>query len=164
MDERNVNRKLNILCYCLIAVVAIVVCLGETAVLPVGILADEDALPTDVQQFRDLMPAGRMSYSFVLQIVECLVMLAMVPLALKYMDFYVIKRLVTLRPGQYFMQAAVRMLMLAIPIVLGILLYYMMLNTSMLYCSLISALAFLYIWPTTKRLRRETNKKEEERQ
>ncbi len=151
MDERAVNRKLNILCYSLIAVVLVIVCLGETDVLPVGILADDVELPT-----------GSMSYSFVLQIVECLVMLAMVPLALKYMDFYVIKRLVTLRPERYLMQASMRMVMLAIPIVLGILFYYIMLNTSMLYCSLISALAFLYIWPTQKRLRRETNKKSEQ--
>ncbi len=151
MDERAVNRKLNILCYSLIAVVLVIVCLGETDVLPVGILADDVELPT-----------GSMSYSFVLQIVECLVMLAMVPLALKYMDFYVIKRLVTLHPERYLMQASMRMVMLAIPIVLGILFYYIMLNTSMLYCSLISALAFLYIWPTQKRLRRETNKKSEQ--
>ncbi len=151
MDEKAVNRKLNILCYSLIAVVLVIVCLGETGVLPVGILADDAELP-----------ASRMSYSFVLQIVECLVMLAMVPLALKYMDFYVIKRLVRLRPERYLMQASMRMVMLAIPIVLGILFYYIMLNTSMLYCSLISALAFLYIWPTPKRLKRETNKKDEQ--
>ncbi len=154
------NRNLNVLCYSLVAVVIIIVCLGETGVLPVGILADDAEPAADAQQYGNLLPAGRMTYSFVLQIVECLVMLAMVPLALKYMDFYAIKRLVTLRPGQYVMHAAVRMLMLAIPIVLGALLYYMMLSTSMLYCALISALAFLYIWPTTKRLRRETNKNE----
>ncbi len=151
MEERKVNRNLNILCYSLVAVVIIIVCLGEAGVLPVGILADDAKVP-----------AAKVTYSFVLQIVECLVMLAMVPLALKYMDFYAIKRLVTLRPEQYFTHAAVRMLMLAIPIVLGAILYYMMLSTSMLYCALISALAFLYIWPTSKRLRRETNKKEEQ--
>ncbi len=160
MDERKVNRNLNVLCYSLVAVVLAIVCLGETGVLPVGILVDEAESPAEAQQFDNLLPAASMSYSFVLQIVECLVMLAMVPLALKYMDFYAIKRLVTLRPEQYFTQAAVRMLMLAIPIILGLLLYYMMLSTSMLYCALISALAFLYIWPTQKRLKRETNKKE----
>ncbi len=160
MDERKVNRNLNVLCYSLVAVVIIIVCLGETGVLPVGILADEAEVPAGAQQLDSLLPTARMSYSFVLQIVECLVMLAMVPLALKYMDFYAIKRLVALRPEQYLTQAAVRMLMLAIPIILGLLLYYIMLSTSMLYCALISALAFLYIWPTPKRLKRETNKKE----
>ncbi|MCD8302867.1 MAG: hypothetical protein LUC44_07600 [Prevotellaceae bacterium] len=133
MDEKKVNCRLNLLAWCLVGVAAVLLLLGETEVLPLGLL------PT----------------SYALQICECLVMLVCVPLALKLMAFRSVRGRLAAQPRLYPSLAAVRIILLALPMIAGVALYFLMLDTSMLYCALISTLAFIYIWPSEDRQRAE---------
>ncbi|MCD7720674.1 MAG: hypothetical protein LUI09_00415 [Prevotellaceae bacterium] len=80
----------------------------------------------------NVIPNGILPPAYPLQIAECLLMLASVPLAFTRV----------LRDRH-----TLRILLLALPLLLGLALYFLMMDTSMLYCALIPALALLYIWP-----------------
>ncbi len=128
------NKRLNALTACVAFLAAALLFLGERNVIPTGIIPQ----------------------NYVLQIIECLLTLGCVPLALKFMTFTLVRANVTSSPRRYYPCAVLRILMLAVPLLLGIVLYYVMLDASMFYCALIAALAFLYVWPTKGRLRNET--------
>ncbi len=142
MDEKEVNRRLNLLAWCLVGLAVLLLLLGETEVLPLGLL------PTN----------------YALQIVECLVMLVCVPLALKLMAFRAVRKGLAAQPRLYLRLSVLRLALLALPMIVGVALYFLMLDTSMLYCALISALAFIYIWPSANRQRAELEEHNEEGQ
>ncbi|MCD8266547.1 MAG: hypothetical protein LUC33_05270 [Prevotellaceae bacterium] len=120
---RRLNLRLNLLSWAVVSASVVLLILGELNWLPNGILPP----------------------SYALQITECLLMLLCVPLALRLTTLKSLRR-------HYPTLATLRIIMLAMPLLLGLALYFLMMDTSMLYCSLIAALAFLYIWPTRRRM------------
>ncbi len=128
-DWRSTDKRLSVLAIAIVVVAIVLVCLGETEVLPTGIVP----------------------VSYALQATECLLALACMPLALKWMAIKWIRERVAARPHLYFAHSVVRLLMLAVPMSFGIALYFLMNDASMGYCASIAALALVYIWPSEKR-------------
>ena len=134
MDAKKINRMLNLLAVIQLATAVIIVILFETG----------------------LAPSGTVGPNYVGQIAVVLTTLLCVPLALKLMAFRRIHQQVEGNLPRYYAYGLMRISLLGVPILLGLLVYYISLDASALYCALIAALAFLFIWPTMDRLERET--------
>ncbi len=139
MDGKNIDKRLSALAVCIVGIALLAVCLGEA----------------------DVLPGGIMPVSYALQVMECLLTLVCVPLALKWMAIKRIREQVAASQRRYLVHSAVRLFLLAVPMLLGAVLYYLMADTSMGYCALIVALALVYIWPSQGRRLRETQTEEE---
>ncbi len=134
MEHDNINRNLNLMAWGIATLAVAILCFGEAHCLPLGIIPQ----------------------SFSLQALECLLTLLCVPLALKLMATKHAKARLKTHPKAYAPLSALRLALLALPLLLGLLLYYLMMDTSMLYCALIAALAHVYVWPTKRRQAHET--------
>ncbi len=133
MDEKKVNRILNLHALMQIGVAGLMVVLSETGVTPSGVMAQ--------------------NYAF--QVVGCVLLLVCVPLALKMMSLERVQRRVKGNLRGYYTYALFRITLLSLPLFWGVMLYYLMMDVSMLYCALIAALSFIFVWPTESRMRHE---------
>ncbi len=136
-DNKRLNKRLTLRAWGVALVGVALLCLGETDCLPTGVL----------------VTGTKTSYA--LEIMECALLLVCVPLALKLMSLRSVRRSLQSCPSRYLPLATLRIALLALPLLMGLLLYFFMVDTSMLYCALIAAVAFLYIWPSESRLGKE---------
>lgn len=134
MNEQGIHRRLNLLALGLFALAALLFALGETGLFPLGLLPP----------------------CYALQVVVCLATMVAIPVALKWMAFAAVRRRVAGRPTVYACWAAARLLLLGVPMLGAGVAYYLMLDPSMMYCALLLALAFLFVWPSLGRQQRET--------
>ena len=119
----------------------LIVILGETDVLPVGYYADD----------------VKMAYA--LDSIAIIITAACIPMALKLFNI-VLKRMVDkmgfLKALQsYILLSMVRLVLLFIPMLFGVMVYYMTLNKSGMFCALIGLTASLFCVPSEERLRNE---------
>jgi len=135
METRKINRWLNLYALQNVLFSGIIVVLFETNILPVGILGPV--------------------YSY--QVAGVILTLAFVPIALGIMAIGRVRRAVSGNLRNYLYFGLLRLGMLGFALLFDVTFYYLMLDTSMLYCALIVALSFIFVWPTMNRLERETS-------
>lgn len=134
MEEQRINRRLNILALGLFALGLLLFVLGEANVIPIGLLPP----------------------CYAVQVAVSLTTVSAIPVALKWMAFGAIRRRVVANFPAYACWASARLLVLGVPMLGAGLAYYLMLDPSMMYCALLLALAFLFVWPSQGRQERET--------
>ena len=128
-------QKQLIVAFCIpIVICALLVFLYETDILPVGTLAESK------------------SSEFVISVIMELLTLLVIPLALKLFKFKRIRNQLTTNKAQaLFPWGLVRLLLLAIPMVLNTLLYYLYMNVAFGYMGIILFLCLFFIIPTMDR-------------
>ena len=133
------NLKISYIVFWGLAVLLIL--LGELDIIPVGMYAD------DVRMTYYLETAG------------ILLAAISVPLSLKLFSWVLIKKIdkasFAIALGMYFRWSGVRLLILAIPTVINLLIYYLTLSNTGLLCALLTLTASLFCVPGEKRLRKE---------
>lgn len=129
-----VQKKL-IAAFCIpIAICAILVFLFETNILPVGTLAESK------------------SSEFVISVIMELLTLLVIPLALKLFRFKNIHTQLTTNKEQALLPwGMVRLLLLAVPMLLNTILYYLYMNVAFGYLGIILFLCMFFIIPTMDR-------------
>ena len=129
-----VQKKL-IVAFCIpIVICALLVLLYETNILPVGTFAESK------------------SSEFVLSVIMELLTLLVIPLALKLFKFKRIRTQLTTNKAQALLPwGMVRLLLLAIPMILNTILYYLYMNVAFGYLAIILFLCMFFIIPTMDR-------------
>lgn len=113
-------------------------------------------------EFECLLPglfAGEERAVYLAQTISILITLGCIPLALKLFSLKYVER--RLREGGsnltvYRGWCEVRIALLAFPLIINLLLYYLIMEVSSAYCALIVVLAMLFCWPSESRLNYET--------
>lgn len=94
---------------------------------------------------------------FVVECVMVIITIAMIPLALRLFRFKSIHRDLTARKEQALAKwGTIRILMLAIPMWLNVVCYYLFLNTGYSYLALILFLSMWFVFPTLEKCYAET--------
>lgn len=106
---------------------------------------------------------GRMDY--ILQSVGILLTIIMIPLALRMFALNLMKRIRQLplryALSSYRIWSDVRLCLLFVPIFLNLQFYYLTLNTTGLFCSMMALMASLFCIPSEKRIKKELDLPEE---
>lgn len=139
-EHKQVNRQLNILAFSLLNTALLLVVFGEL----------------------DVLPNGAVPVSYGLQLVIVFLTIFLVPSSLKLLNWTSVRKRVEGKPFTYRCWAMTRLVALYVPVLLGIIFYYLMLDSSALYCAIISLIAIVFAWPTQERLLDEITPKEGE--
>lgn len=139
-EHKQVNRQLNILAFSLLNTELLLVVFGELNVLPNGIVP----------------------VSYGLQMLVVLLTVLLIPTSLKLLNWMPVRKRVEGKPKAYRCWAVARLSALYVPVLLGTLFYYLMVDSSAIYCAVISLIAIIFAWPTKDRLMDEISPKEGE--
>lgn len=122
---------------------AILAFLYETGCLPEGIYA------------------GDAQMEYILQSVSILLTVGLIPFALRLFNLNLVKRIQELPLADalksYRMWADIRLCLLFVPVLLNLSFYYLTLNTTGLFCTLMALLASLFCVPSENRIKNELN-------
>ncbi|MCF0199685.1 MAG: hypothetical protein HUK02_10250 [Bacteroidaceae bacterium] len=102
----------------------------------------------------DGMFVGKDEICYALQLAEIILTIVGVPMSLKWLHWNGVRRriLQASDPRQeYFKQFTIALSLLDAPALLGVLGYYLMLDTSMLCCTAVVAISLLLLWPTQEK-------------
>lgn len=113
-------------------------------------------------EFFDTFPVLQSPATYYLQMIEVALTLVDIPLALKMMSMHRFRRLIAGDRFKYLNLAQCRLLLIIAVITLGVLFYYLTLDTSMLWCGAIGVVSLMYIWPTQSRMEVELEASKEE--
>lgn len=150
MDElvKQITKRLRIFFAIFWILPVIIVILGECGVEYVGLYAD------DVRA------------RYITESAVILLSAVCVPFSLKFFSYILAKKIdrvsLTEALHLYSFWSIVRLLILAIPVLIGFSVYYLMLSTTGLLCGFIGLTASLFCIPGEKRLRKELHIDEEE--
>lgn len=139
-EHKQVNRQLNILAFSLLNTELLLVIFGELDVLPNGVVP----------------------VSYGLQLLVVLLTIFLIPTSLKLLNWTPVRKRLEGKPLLYRCWAMTRLLALHVPVLLGVTLYYLMLDSSALYCAIVSLIAIVFAWPTQERMLDEITPKEGE--
>lgn len=139
-EQIQVNRQLNILAFSLLNTELLLVVFGELNILPNGVVP----------------------VSYGLQLVVVFLTIFLIPTSLKLLNWTPIRKRVEGKPFIYRCWAMTRLVALYLPVLLGTIFYYLMLDSSAVYCAIVSLIAVVFAWPTQDRLLDEITPKEEE--
>lgn len=110
--------------------------------------------------------SGNGEMEYILQTVGIMLMIILIPMALKLHTFKTVKaRIKSGQPGfekRYMLWSEVRLYMLATPLYFNLVAYYAIINSTTSFCALISAVALLFTWPSQVRMENETDMVETE--
>lgn len=137
-EHKRVNRQLNILALALMAAEIMIVVLGELDVIENGVLP----------------------VSYGLQLLVVLLTIFLIPTSLKLLNWTPIRKRIDRELYTYRFWAIARLFALYIPVLLGTSLYFLMLDSSALYCAVVSLIAIVFVWPTEERMLDELTPKE----
>lgn len=106
--------------------------------------------------------AGEDRAVYLAQTLSILITLGCIPLALKLFSIDFIRKRLSVKNGEsslpaYRCWSEVRMFLLAFPLIVNLVLYYLTMEVSSAYCALIVVLAMLFCWPSEARLMNEAN-------
>lgn len=117
---------------------AIITVLGETGLMPSGVL--------------DLDPQE----TYIIEIVCALFTIVCIPLAMKLLNFKRVREQVKGNPQRYTAWSIIRISMLQTPLILCLLMYYLMgFDTNCAYLALMVLVAYVFIWPSRGRMEYE---------
>lgn len=139
-EQIQVNRQLNILAFSLLNTELLLVVFGELNILPNGVVP----------------------VSYGLQLVVVFLTIFLIPTSLKLLNWTPIRKRVEGKPFIYRCWGMTRLVALYLPVLLGTIFYYLMLDSSAVYCAIVSLIAVVFAWPTQDRLLDEITPKEEE--
>ncbi len=128
------NRRLRVTFFVSLLACCVLFVLGQTNVIPNGVIAP----------------------SYGLQILSVVLTLAVVPGALKMLSLASVRRQIAGNLCRYQRWALLRMGSLYGVLVVDLLIHFLMIDVSALYCALIVAVALLYVKPDMNRLMVET--------
>ncbi len=124
----------------MLAAAAVIIIVYETSLALPGTLADNKQA------------------EFVSAVVMELVALGSIPLALWLFKWkYIASELITHKEKALLKWGALRMLMLSVPVIANLMLYYLFLNPTFAYLALIHAICLMFVWPTMDRCVAETS-------
>ncbi len=133
------QKKLLVLFWSSVLVALLLVALYESDTLLPGVLA------------------GATSYEYIAAVVMQLLTIAFIPLALRLFKLRRVKADLSANPEQALCQwGVVRMSLLANPMLINTLLYYVFMNVAFGYMAIIGLLSMVFVYPSKSRCEQET--------
>lgn len=108
----------------------------------------------------DVIENGVLPVSYGLQLLVVLLTIFLIPTSLKLLNWTPIRKRIDRELYTYCFWAIARLFALYIPVLLGTSLYFLMLDSSALYCAVVSLIAIVFVWPTEERMLDELTPKE----
>lgn len=139
MHMETVRKQLLAVFFSLIAGCVVLAILGETDILPSGLLADD--------KLWEYYMVGTME----------LITICTIPLALRLFRFKAVAARLVHRPHAMLLRwGVVRMAMIAVPMTANTLLYYLFMNVAFGYMAIIGLLCLAFVYPSETRCKQET--------
>ncbi|MBO5251712.1 MAG: hypothetical protein J6B31_06935 [Bacteroidaceae bacterium] len=113
----------------------------------------------EIGAFPEGLYAGNAQLDYILQSVGILLTIGMIPFALRIFNLNLVKRIKELPLQQalksYRIWADIRLCLLFVPAILNLQFYYLTLNTTGLFCSVMALIATLFCVPSESRIKNE---------
>lgn len=132
-----IDKKLTAVAVAILVVAAFILLLFETDVFEEGILYN----PKSSMQFMSEW--------------VCMALILCIPVALRLMLFNHVRKSLKTNPSNYFLWASLRMLIMGVILWFGILVHYLYMSPNVVFCPVVTLLAFVFVWPTSGRREKE---------